>query len=110
MGCLAILIAAYGAHSLNLDAAAMQTFQTAFRYQMAHGLALLITGIVATRWAGWRLNAAAVLFVVGTVLFSGSLYLAAVTGVAWIGIITAPGGVALAAAWGLLFWAAFSAR
>jgi len=100
-GALAVLAGAFGAHALRgvLAADALAIFDTGARYHLVHAVALLaLAGMGAGRpsaalaWAG-------ALFVAGTVLFSGSLYLLALTGVRAWGAVTPAGGVALVAAW-----------
>ena len=101
LGFLAVLAGAFGAHALRsrLSPDLLAVFETAARYQMYHALALLAVAWVVSRsptplaaWAG-------ALFVVGTVLFSGSLYLLALTGTRGLGAITPLGGVAFLAGW-----------
>jgi uncharacterized membrane protein YgdD (TMEM256/DUF423 family) len=81
-------------------------FETAARYHMYHALALLAAAWAFTRWPGGPVIAAGWLFVAGTVLFSGSLYLLALTGQRWLGAITPLGGLAFIAGWAALAWAA----
>ena len=103
---LAVIIGAFAAHGLKqmLDPHDLAIFETAARYQMYHAIALLIVGILAsmpqfsTRW----LKLAAIGFVLGIVLFSGSLYLLALSGIRWLGAITPLGGVAFIFGWLLL--------
>jgi uncharacterized membrane protein YgdD (TMEM256/DUF423 family) len=103
-GCLAVAAGAFGAHALRerLSASMLETFQTGATYQMYHALALVAVGILLARFSvdgsTW-LTAAGWLFVAGTVLFSGSLYLLALTDVRWLGAITPLGGVAFLLAW-----------
>jgi len=103
-GCLSVGLGAFAAHALRdrLSADALQVFQTGVTYQMYHALALLGVGILLARFSAdgsaW-LSAAGWLFVVGSVLFSGSLYLLALTGTTWLGAITPLGGVAFLAGW-----------
>jgi len=114
LGCLsaglAVALGAFGAHALKtrLDASLLATFEVGVRYQMAHALALLAVAWACTRWPGGAVNASGWLFVAGTVLFSGSLYVLALTGVRWLGAITPLGGVAWLVAWACLAWAAWS--
>ena len=99
---VAVLAGAFAAHALRarLDAGALAVFATGARYQMYHAFALFVVSWAARRcppsraahWAGW-------LFVVGTVLFSGSLYLLALSGARWLGAITPVGGVAFLLGW-----------
>ncbi len=110
LGGVAVLLGAFGAHSLDLDAAAMQTFRTAVLYHLVHSLAIIAAGCAAQFWPGWRIRAAGTLFAVGVGLFSGSLYLLVLTDVRWLGAVTAPGGLAFVAGWALMAWAAYAAR
>ncbi|MDP1691077.1 MAG: DUF423 domain-containing protein [Burkholderiaceae bacterium] len=106
---LAVALGAFGAHALKgrLDADLLAIFETGVRYQMAHALALLAVGWATTRWPGGVLTASGWLFVTGTVLFSGSLYVLSLTGLRWLGAITPIGGVAWLAAWLCLAWSAW---
>lgn len=109
---LAVALGAFAAHGLRarLSPEALQTFETGARYHMYHALALLAVAWAVTRWPGTAVTAAGWLFVAGTVLFSGSLYLLAVTGVRALGAITPIGGFAFILGWLALAWAAWSAR
>lgn len=104
-GFLGVAMGAFGAHGLKpiLSEEMLEVYKTAVSYHMWHSLALGIVALLPShrllRWAGW-------LLVGGVVLFSGSLYLLAVTELKWLGMITPVGGVAFLSAWGLL---AFSA-
>jgi len=109
-GFVGVAAGAFGAHGLKarLPADLLATFETGVRYQMYHALALLAVAWAVTRWAGSSLPAAAGwLFVAGTVLFSFSLYLLALTGQRWLGAITPLGGVAFVAGWVCLALAAW---
>lgn len=104
-GLLAVGLGAFGAHALKdrLPADLLQAFETGARYQMYHALALL----GAAGWSSRRgARLAAVAFAAGTVLFSGSLYLLALTGIRGWGVLTPFGGVAFLLGWGGLAWAA----
>lgn len=106
---IAVAAGAFGAHALRtrLTADLLAAFETGVRYQMYHALALLAAawlaaarpGSNAAVWAGG-------LFVVGTVVFSGSLYALALSGHRWFGALTPLGGVAFLAGWSCLAWAA----
>ena len=100
-GLIAVAAGAFGAHALRarLSPDYLAVFETAARYQMYHALALLAAAWAATRWPGALVHWAGWLFVVGTVLFSGSLYALALTGTRWLGAITPVGGLALLAGW-----------
>jgi uncharacterized membrane protein YgdD (TMEM256/DUF423 family) len=99
---------AFGAHALKtrLTPELLATFEIGVRYQMYHALALLLAGWAAARWPGAATSAAGWLFVVGTLVFSGSLYLLTLTGARWLGAVTPLGGLALLAGWLCLAWAA----
>ncbi len=104
---IAVGAGAFGAHALRARLAPdlLAVFETAARYQMYHALALLAVGWAVTRWPGpWPVRAGW-LFAVGTVVFSGSLYALALTGVRWLGAITPLGGVAFLAGWACLLLA-----
>jgi uncharacterized membrane protein YgdD (TMEM256/DUF423 family) len=98
---LSVAAGAFGAHALRarLSPELLATFETGARYQMYHALGLLAVAWAVTRWPGSAAQWAGWLFVAGTVLFSGSLYALAVTGVRWLGAITPLGGVAFLAGW-----------
>jgi uncharacterized membrane protein YgdD (TMEM256/DUF423 family) len=99
---IAVAAGAFGAHALRtrLEPASLAVFDTGARYQMYHALALVAVGFALSQWpasrsavwAGW-------LFVAGTILFSGSLYLLALSGIRWLGAITPLGGVAFMLGW-----------
>ena len=107
-GLLAVIAGAAGTHALRdtLDAGALRTFETAARFQMYHALALLAVGILAMRWQTRILIVSAVLFTLGILLFSGSLYILALTGIGIFGAIAPIGGISLMAAWASLILAA----
>lgn len=105
---LAVAAGAFGAHGLRARLAPdlLAVFETAVRYQMYHALALVAAAWAAARWPGALPQWAGWLFVAGTVLFSGSLYLLALTGARWLGAITPLGGAAFLAGWVALALAA----
>jgi len=109
---LGVAFGAFGAHALRqrLDARDLEIFETGVRYQMTHALALLAVAWAASRWPGRAVEAGGWLFVLGTLLFSGSLYALALSGVRWLGAITPLGGGAWLAGWLCLAWAAGSVR
>jgi uncharacterized membrane protein YgdD (TMEM256/DUF423 family) len=100
-GFVAVAAGAFGAHALRARLAPdlLAVFETAARYQMYHALALLAVAWVASRWPGPLPQWAGWLFVGGMVLFSGSLYALALSGVRWLGAITPLGGAAFLAGW-----------
>ena len=109
MGALAVLCGAFAAHGLatRLDENARAVFETGARYHMYHALAI---GLAAFAMRGGqaevRARAAAMLFLIGILLFSGSLYLLALTGMTALGFVTPFGGIAFVAGWILLALAA----
>ena len=105
---IAVAAGAFGAHALRarLSPEYLAAFETAARYQMYHALALLTVAWAITRWPGSLTVWAGWLFVVGTVLFSGSLYILALSGTRWWGAVTPLGGVAFLAGWSCFLLAA----
>ena len=103
-GLVGVGFGAFGAHGLRgrLSAEMLAVFETGVRYQMYHALALMALAALSDRLNGRLIEAAGWLFVAGIVLFSGSLYLLAVTGVTVLGAITPIGGVAFLAGWASL--------
>jgi len=100
-GFLSVALGAFGAHSLKnvLDEYGKSIYEKAVLYQMFHAMALLAVGLLQHHFkeipfgpAGWG-------FLAGIVLFSGSLYLLAITGIRWLGAITPFGGVAFLFGW-----------
>jgi len=105
----AVAAGAFGAHALKTKIAPdmMAVYQTAVQYHFWHGLGLLAVGVlIAQRPDSGALGIAAWLLVAGVLLFSGSLYALALTGVRGFGAVTPVGGVALLAAWAAVAWAA----
>ena len=109
---LAVALGAFAAHGLRsrISAEALATFETGARYHMYHALALLAVGWACARWPSAWASTAGWLFVAGTVLFSGSLYVLAMTGVRALGAITPFGGLAFILGWLALAYAAWTAR
>ncbi|OHB75414.1 MAG: hypothetical protein A2Z34_02555 [Planctomycetes bacterium RBG_16_59_8] len=97
----AIAAGAMGSHALRdkLSADMLDIFEIAVRYHIYHSLALLAVAWATTAFSGWWSSAAGWLFCAGIILFSGSLYILALTGVRWLGMITPLGGIAFLAGW-----------
>lgn len=108
----AVAAGAFGAHALRgrLTPELLAVFETGARYQMYHALALLFVAWAYTRWASAWMAGAGWLFVLGTLLFAGSLYALSLTGVRGWGAVTPVGGLALILGWGCLAWGALAAR
>jgi uncharacterized membrane protein YgdD (TMEM256/DUF423 family) len=100
-GAAAVVLGAFGAHALrdSLDEHALAIWHTAVEYQFWHVLVLLVVAAMASRRATASLRTAAIAFIVGIVLFSGSLYALALGGPHKLGVITPIGGVALIVGW-----------
>jgi len=109
---LAVMLGAFGAHGLKkmLTTEMLAVFATGVQYHFYHALGLIAVGLIAAtipvslqlKLSGWFMFA-------GIVVFSGSLYLLAVTGVRWLGAITPIGGVCFILAWAILAVAVYKA-
>jgi len=105
-GALVVMLGAFGAHGLKevLDEYSRSIYEKAVLYQMLHTVAILILGVMEKvqpqlnlQWSGWA-------FVLGIILFSGSLYLLAILGTRWLGAVTPLGGIFFILGWALLFF------
>lgn len=102
LGGLAVALGAFGAHAMRgrIAEAMLANYETGVKYHFYHALALVAVVVAIQRWpssnlpviAGWA-------FVIGVVIFSGSLYIMAFTGLRWLGAITPIGGVSLIIGW-----------
>jgi uncharacterized membrane protein YgdD (TMEM256/DUF423 family) len=110
-GFIAVAAGAFGAHALRtrLTPELLAVFETGARYQMYHAFGLLAVAWAVSRWPGPLPTWAGWLFAGGTLLFSGSLYALALSGVRWLGAITPFGGAAFLAGWLCLALAARNA-
>jgi uncharacterized membrane protein YgdD (TMEM256/DUF423 family) len=109
-GALSVAFGAFGAHALRgrIEESLLANYQTGVSYMFYHALALLAVAWALSRWPASSLSVwAGWLFVVGIVIFSGSLFVMAFTGLRWLGAITPIGGVAFIAGWLLLALAAW---
>ncbi|MBE9039534.1 DUF423 domain-containing protein [Oscillatoriales cyanobacterium LEGE 11467] len=106
LGALSVGCGAFASHALKeqISARSLEIFETGAKYQMYHALALLLVALLLTRleFIPTTLVASGISFIVGVVLFSGSLYALSLTGVKWLGAITPLGGVAFLVGWGCL--------
>jgi uncharacterized membrane protein YgdD (TMEM256/DUF423 family) len=104
-GMLAVSFGAFGAHALKgrLDDYAMGVFETAVQYHFYHSLALLAVGVIAmTQPQTAMLRSSGWLFLIGIIIFSGSLYLLSLSGVRWLGAVSPLGGLAFIGGWACL--------
>ncbi len=111
-GGLGVAAGAFGAHVLErrLPPELMHPFEVGARYQVYHAVALMAVAWACERWPSRAARAAGWLFVAGILVFSGSLYVLALTGLRWWGMVTPVGGLAQLAGWACLAWAAWRAR
>jgi uncharacterized membrane protein YgdD (TMEM256/DUF423 family) len=107
-GALAVAAGAFAAHGLQdrLDPHALQIFETGARYHMYHALAIGLAAFAIRDAAAGTAKLAAGFFFAGICLFSGSLYLLALTGSRILGLVTPFGGVCFLIGWGALAYAA----
>lgn len=103
-GLLGVAAGAFGAHALRgrLAEDMLAVYRTAVEYQFWHALALLAVGLLARQAADAWLTASGLAFTLGVLLFSGSLYALALSGVRVLGAVTPLGGVALIVGWACL--------
>jgi len=108
---IAVGLGAFGAHGLRgiLSPEDLVIFETGVRYQMYHALALLGVAWAVTQWETVLLEWSGWLFVLGILVFSGSLYILVLTGQRWLGAVTPLGGLALILGWVLLASAVYRA-
>jgi uncharacterized membrane protein YgdD (TMEM256/DUF423 family) len=110
-GFLGVGLGAFGAHALKarLTPEMLGIFEIGVRYQMYHALALVAVGVVALSRPSALLTAAGYSLAAGILVFSGSLYILALTETRWLGAITPLGGLAFLIGWALFFWAMIKA-
>lgn len=98
---IAVAAGSFGAHGLEprLSSELLAVYETGVRYELTHALALLFVGLAAERWPGAGWGRAGWMFVAGTLLFSGSLYALAVTGLTQLGAVAPLGGLCFLAGW-----------
>ncbi len=104
-GFFAVAMGAFGAHALagKLSTRSLEIYQTAAHYHLIHAVALLAVGAWTSQHPETG-NAAGWLFLTGTIIFSGSLYLLAITDIKWLGAITPIGGTLFLAGWLSIAW------
>jgi uncharacterized membrane protein YgdD (TMEM256/DUF423 family) len=111
-GFLSVALGAFGAHSLKniLDENGKSVYEKAVLYQMFHSVALFAVGVLQHLFKGVSFSPAGFGFLFGMLLFSGSLYVLAITGVKSLGAITPIGGLAFLFGWAWLLWALSKVR
>jgi uncharacterized membrane protein YgdD (TMEM256/DUF423 family) len=105
----AVALGAFGAHALKARLAPdmLGVYRTAVQYHFWHALGLFALALLMLQWDAPVLTLAGWLLLAGLILFSGSLYLLALTGERWLGAITPLGGIASIAAWLTVAWVAW---
>ena len=108
-GCLVVIMGAFGAHALNeiLDDYGKSIYNKAVLYHLFHSLALLILGLINKIHPEIPLSISGWSFLFGIILFSGSLYILAITGIKSLGMITPVGGILFVIGWGFLILKAY---
>ncbi|HEX6594008.1 MAG TPA: DUF423 domain-containing protein [Bacillota bacterium] len=106
-GFLAVALGAFGAHGLEgkVSEQSLKTWEKAVNYQMFHTMALLVVGVLRSKFQSGTLTVAGWLFFIGILLFSGSLYFYSTTGIKGLAMITPFGGVTFLIGWVILGYA-----
>ena len=113
MALLGVALGAFGAHALKgqVDGYYLEVYKTGVLYQMLHALGMVLIGLIAQQHTENRkIVLSGYLMLGGIVLFSGTLYLLAITGVRWLGAVTPIGGTLFIVAWGMLAAATWRGR
>lgn len=102
----AVILGAFGAHGLKhrLTPEMMEIYKTAVLYHMVHALGLFVVAWRYSVDAGPKAQIAGLLFTLGILIFSGSLYALSISGIRWLGAITPIGGLCFIAGWFFLAW------
>lgn len=106
-GMLSVMIGAFGAHALKTTLEATQrleTFETAVKYQFYHSLGLILLGLLMIQFQHKAFTVSGYGFIIGIIIFSGSLYALSLTGYSKLGAITPLGGLAFIIGWGAFVW------
>ena len=101
LAALAVILGAFGSHLLKirLSSEDLAIFETGVRYHIYHALGLVMIGILGFHYPSNIIQLPAILFLIGIIIFSGTLYLIPLAGLRWLGAITPIGGTALIAGW-----------
>lgn len=111
-GMLSVMIGAFGAHALKSTLEAtqrMETFETAVKYQFYHSLALILLGLIMVQFQHRAFTIAGYGYIIGIIIFSGSLYTLSLTGFTKLGAITPFGGLAFIIGWASMAWGVYKA-
>ena len=102
---LSVILGAFGAHYLKntLNDYSLSVFQTGVLYQFFHSIGILVLVLLSKSIDNLNLDLSIWFFTIGIILFSGSLYLLAITGIKWLGAITPIGGMFFILGWMFLF-------
>ena len=102
---LSVIMGAFGAHALKgkLSDYSMSVYDKAVLYQFFHAFAILFIAVLGRLFSTQEFNVCGILFIFGIVLFSGSLFILAITDVKWVGAITPIGGIFFIISWSVLF-------
>ena len=101
-GAISVILGAFGAHAfkVNLQSSGrFETYETAIKYLFYHSLALIIVGILSKEFTNKWINFSGNCFILGTIIFSGSLLILCFSGIKWMGAIAPIGGTFLVLAW-----------
>ena len=106
---IGVAAGAFGAHALKsrISAELLSVFEVGVRYQMYHAFALIMAAYLQAKWPSLLVVLGGWSFIIGTFLFSGSLYVLSISGLRWAGAITPVGGVLFLAGWICMALAAF---
>ncbi len=104
---IGVAAGAFGAHGLKniLSPDMLAIYEVAVRYQIYHALGIIASGVLELHGISRHIRSAGWLFLAGTILFSGSLYILTLTGIRWLGAVTPLGGVAFIGGWLVLAYA-----
>lgn len=106
MAFIAVCLGAFGSHTLKnrITPDMLAIFEVGVRYHMYHALALLAVAWAASHWPERNFTAAGWSFIIGIIIFSGSLYILSIFGIRWLGAVTPLGGIAFLIGWAILVW------
>ena len=104
LAALSVLLGAFGAHGLKsrVSSTDLEIFETGVRYQMYHALGLILIGFIGFHFKQDILTVPAYLLLIGTFIFSCSLYILVLTNIRWFGAVTPVGGICLVLGWMVL--------